>query len=140
MPNELVRMSLSIEKPLLQKLEKFLTDKKHANRSEFIRDLVRERLIEEEWSADEDVVGTITMIFDHHARELHRKLTSTQHHHHEIVLATTHLHLSHEICLEVIMARGPAHEIQELYESLRQQKGVLHVTLSTTSTGDKLLN
>jgi CopG family nickel-responsive transcriptional regulator len=135
---DITRMSLSIETSLLHKLESLLAQKDYGNRSEFVRDLIRERLVEEEWNENEDVVGTITMIFDHHARELQKKLTNHQHNHHSIVLATTHLHLSHDICLEVIMSRGSAAEIQHLYEGLRQQKGVLHVALSMTSTGDKL--
>ena len=136
--SELMRMSLSIEKPLMEKLEQLIEKNNYANRSEFIRDLVRDRLVEDLWEADADVVGTITMIFDHHARELQKKLTETQHHHHEIVMATTHLHLSHDVCLEVIMTRGKASLIRELYESLRKQKGVLHVTLSMTSSGVEL--
>src|SRR5210317_856411 len=123
--SELQRMSLSIEKSLLDKLENLIDKHNYANRSEFVRDLIRERLVEEEWQDGHDVVGTITMIFDHHARELQKKLTSTQHSHHEIIMATTHLHLSHEIFLEVIMTRGRAADVRHLYESLRQQKGVL---------------
>jgi CopG family nickel-responsive transcriptional regulator len=136
--SELMRLSLSIERPLMEKLEKLIDKNNYANRSEFIRDLVRDRLVEEQWEMDADVVGTITMIFDHHARELQKKLTHAQHHHHEIVLATTHLHLNHDVCLEVIMTRGKASDVQHLYESLRKEKGVLHVTLSMTSSGVEL--
>ncbi len=137
--SELVRLSLSLEQPLLDQLERLLEKQGYGNRSEFIRDLIRDRLVQEEWQDDDEVVGTITMVFDHHARQLQKKLTEAQHHHHKIVLAATHLHLTHELCLEVIMTRGRAVEIQHLTEHLRQQKGVLHVTLSMTSTGEDLL-
>ncbi len=133
--SELVRLSLSLEQPLLERLEALLAEKRYGNRSEFIRDLIRDRLVQEEWNADDEVVGTITMVFDHHARMLQKKLTEAQHHHHDIVLAATHLHLTEELCLEVIMTRGKAAEIEHLTEHLRQQKGVLHVALSMTSTG-----
>lgn len=136
--SELMRLSLSIERPLMEKLEQLVDRNNYANRSEFVRDLIRDRLVEEQWDADADVVGTISMIFDHHARELQKKLTHAQHHHHEIVMATTHLHLSHDVCLEVIMTRGKASEIRSLYESLRREKGVFHVTLSMTSSGAEL--
>jgi len=136
--SELMRVSLSIEKPLMEKLEELIERNNYANRSEYVRDLIREKLVSEQWAGDVEVVGTITMIFDHNARELQKKLTNTQHDHHEIVMATTHLHLSRSICLEVIISRGKASMIQALYESLRKQKGVLHVTLSMTSSGVNL--
>ncbi len=135
---ELVRVSLSLEKSLLDRLENLVAESGYGNRSEFIRDLVRERLVQEEWTADQDVIGTISMIYNHHTRLLQEKLTDVQHDHHHSIMATTHLHLDHELCLEVLSVKGTAQQIRQLTNSLRQQKGVLHVTLAMTSTGKEL--
>ena len=135
---ELVRVSLSLEKSLLDRLENLVAESGYGNRSEFIRDLVRERLVQEEWTADQDVIGTISMVYNHHTRLLQEKLTDVQHDHHHFIMATTHLHLDHELCLEVLSVKGTARQIRQLTNSLRQQKGVLHVTLAMTSTGKQL--
>lgn len=134
----LVRLSLSLEQDLLARLERLLAARGHGNRSEFVRNLIRDRLVQEQWAADAEVVGTITMVYNHQARLLQRKLTAAQHHHHDQVLATTHLHLDEEHCLEVIMVRGHAHEIEHLAEHLRQQKGVLHLALTMSAAGTEL--
>ena len=83
---ELVRTSVSIEKPLFKRLEKLVRSSRYTNRSEFLRDLIRERLVQEEWEHDREVVGTITLIYDHHVRLLNEKLTDLQHDHHDTVL------------------------------------------------------
>jgi CopG family nickel-responsive transcriptional regulator len=129
---------MSIEKPLLQRLEAMVTKSKYANRSEFIRDMLRERLVEEEWKGNEEVVGTITLVYDHETRELSKKLTHLQHHHHDVVLASTHVHLDEHMCAEMVLTKGPASEIEEMASLLRQQKGVLHASLSLSSTGKEL--
>ena len=135
---DLVRTSVSIEKPLLRRLEKMIRGSRYSNRSEFIRDMIRERLVEQEWQHDEEVVGTITLIFDHHVRLLSEKLTDLQHDHHGTILATTHVHLDKHICVEMIMLKGRAGVIRQIADLLRQQKGVLHAGLSISSTGRKL--
>jgi len=115
-----------------------MQDGHRTNRSEFIRDMIREQLVAAEWAADADVVGTITLIYDHHARNLADRLTDLQHHHHEAVLATTHVHLDAHRCAEMILVRGRAAEIREIADLLRGQKGVLHASLSFGSTGRTL--
>jgi CopG family nickel-responsive transcriptional regulator len=100
--------------------------------------MLRERLVEEEWKGDEEVVGTITLVYDHETRELSKKLTRLQHHHHNVVLASTHVHLDEHMCAEMILTKGPASEIEEMASLLRQQKGVLHASLSLSSTGKEL--
>lgn len=137
--SELVRLSFTIEASLNKKLEKLLKKFGFENRSEFIRDLIRNKLVEESWQANEEAVGTITMIYDHEKRDLSRKLTAVQHAHHHAVLATTHVHLDHHLCAEMIMVKGSAHLIEEMTETIRQQKGVLHVSMSMSSTGKKLV-
>jgi len=136
--SNLVRLSLSIEKPLLDRLEKMVQGGGYTNRSEFVRDMIRDLLVRQEWKRGEEVVGTINLIYNHHVRQLSEKLTHTQHHHHKSIMATTHIHLDEELCAETIMVRGKASEIKELADDLRKQKGVLHANLSASSTG-KLL-
>jgi CopG family nickel-responsive transcriptional regulator len=134
----LSRFSISIENGLLERLEALVKKSNYANRSEFVRDLLRQRLVEEEWQADEEVVGTITLVYDHETRELSKKLTRLQHHHHDLVLASTHVHLDHHMCAEMVLLKGRASAIEEMANQLRQQKGVLHASLSLSSTGRHL--
>ena len=136
--SDLARMSFSIEAPLLKRLEKMVKAHHYTNRSEFVRDMIRERLVTQQWRRNEQAVGTITLVYDHHARLLSEKLTSLQHEHHGIILAKTHVHLDEHMCAEMILAKGKAGEIQAIADLLRQQKGVLHATLSMTSTGKRL--
>ena len=133
--SDLVRMSVAIEKPLFDQLETLVRKRGYENRSEFIRDLVRDLLVKGEWDKDEEVLGTITLVYDHHRRQLSEKLIELQHQHHTAVLVTTHLHLSHDLCAEVVLARGRASLVRELANEIHQQKGVLHAELSMTSTG-----
>lgn len=136
--SDLVRLSLSIEKPLFDQLEKLVKKSGYENRSEFVRDLIRDRLVKGEWDKDEEVLGTITLVYDHHRRQLTEKLIDLQHHHHAHVLVTTHVHLTHDLCAEVILVRGQASLIRKLADAIHQQKGVLHSELSMTSTGSEL--
>ncbi len=136
--SELTRLSFSIEQDLLDKLEELIINTAYQNRSEFIRDLIRAKLVDQEWESNEEAIGTITLIYDHHSRLLNEKLTELQHDHHQYILATTHVHLNHDLCAEMIMVKGPASEIKHLEALLQQPKGVLHATLSMTSTGKQL--
>jgi CopG family nickel-responsive transcriptional regulator len=136
--SNLARLSFSIEQPLLERLEKLLQQSQYENRSEFIRDMIRGQLVEQEWERNEEALGTVTLIYNHHMRQLAEKLTDLQHEHHHEVLAATHVHLDHELCAEMIMVKGRASRIRALADRLRQQKGVLHSTLSMSSTGKKL--
>jgi len=134
-----VRLSISLEETLNKRLEKLLKQTQYANRSEFIRDLIRRELVEREWETPEgDVLGTITLIYDHHAYQLSKKLQEAQHDHHGVVLATTHVHLDHHHCAEVVMTRGKAKTLRKLFDALRKQRGVLHAALSLGSTGKSL--
>lgn len=136
--NNLIRLSITIDESLNRRLEALLEAGGRGNRSEFIRDLIRARLVEEAWKANQEAVGTITLVYDHETRNLSQKLTHVQHHHHDAVLATTHVHLDHDLCAEMIMVRGPAKLITHMTEQLRQQKGVLHASVSMSSTGKAL--
>ena len=136
--SKLVRISMSIEKPLYEKLEQQVKRSAYGNRSEFLRDLIREHLVGEEWEKNAESIGTITLIYDHHARGLGAKLTHTQHHFDGQVLASTHIHLDDHLCAEMIMVRGRAGRILALRDSMRREKGVLHAGLTTSSTGKSL--
>ncbi len=136
--SELIRLSLSIEKPLYEQLETLVSEGGYTNRSEFVRDLIRDQLVQEEWEADEEALGTISLLYDHHARGLAARLTHHQHHFLGKVLATTHIHLDEHLCSEMIMVRGQAGEIKQLNSQLGREKGVLHAKLAMGSIGKRL--
>lgn len=136
--SELMRLSFSIEEGLYTKLEELVESKGYENRSEFIRDLVRDKIVEEEWGKDEEGVGSITIVFDHHYKELTQRLTNLQHDYHEAILFSTHVHLDHKMCAETILVRGNARKIEKISNSLRQLKGVYHASLSLSSLGAKI--
>ncbi len=136
--SEVERLSISIEKPLLARLERMVKESRYRNRSEFIRDLIRGRLVEREWEHDQEALGTITIIYNHHVRGLGDRLTDLQHDYHGAILATTHVHLDHDRCSEMIMVRGKARFIRALADRMAGEKGVLHAALSISSTGIRL--
>lgn len=133
--SDLVRFTVSIEKPLFEKLEREVADHDYRNRSEFVRDLVRNHMVEQEWQTDKILLGTISLLYDHHARGLTERLTEQQHHFTGTVLATTHVHLDHHLCAEMIMVRGKGKDIKALADRLQREKGVLHAKLATGTTG-----
>ena len=136
--SELMRLSLSLEAPLLEKLEELVSRKGYGTRSEFFRDVIREQLIRCEWELDCEVLGTVTLVYNHHQRGVTEKLVEIQHDCSEHILAATHVHLSHEVCAEMIMIRGRGEGIERFVDALRKLKGVLHVGFSAGSTGEKL--
>ena len=133
--SDLIRTSFTIEENLLNKLEEMIAESHYENRSEFLRDMIREYFVKEEWASNEQVLGTITLVYDHEKRELSNKLTVLQHRHHGMVLASTHIHLDSHMCAEMIMLRGPANDIRLMLNLLKQQIGVVHATLQMSSTG-----
>ena len=132
------RFSFSIEKSLAQKFERLIKEKNYANRSEFIRDLIRGHQVDQEWEGKGEALGTVSLLYDHHKRQLSEKLIEMQHHHPAQVLASTHVHLDEKLCAEMIMIRGQADDIRHLFDHMRQEKGVLHATLSLGTTGNEL--
>jgi len=136
---DLTRLSFSLEKPLLERLEKLLKASRYANRSEFIRDMIRQQLVGRQWQDDRETLGTVTLLYNHHLHKLSEKLTDLQHHHHQNILVSTHVHLDENLCAEVLLVKGRASRISRLADLLRQQKGVLHAALSISSTGKNLV-
>ena len=131
----LTRFGVSLEKDLLEKFDRLIENKNYTNRSEAFRDLIRQELIKKEWEADEEVAGTITIIYDHHQRELATKLMDIQHDHGKNIISTQHIHLDHHNCMEMIAVRGSAKEAQKLADMLKAVRGVKHSTLGMSSTG-----
>lgn len=136
---DLVRISVSLDRELEDRLEEMRDRAGYTSRSELIRDLIRDRIVAEEWESAGEAVGTITLVYDHHAPGLHEKLTDLQHEQHEVVMVTTHIHLDRHLCAEAIVCRGPAQSIRRVADRLRGQRGVLHGALSMSSTGRRLL-
>ena len=135
--SELVRFSVAIPQDLLTSFDQ-LAERRglSKNRSELIRDLIRNALVDEQWSDPEAViVGTLTLVFEHGATDLQRKLDQIQHTAYGKIISTMHVHLDAHNCLEVIAMRGKASEITAIAESLLGIKGVKHGCLSSTTTG-----
>jgi len=131
----LARFGVSLDKELLEKFDRLIEKKNYTNRSEAFRDLIRQELVKKEWEEGEDVAGTITIIYDHHQRELVTKLMDIQHDHGKDIISTQHIHIDHHNCMEIIAVRGSAQETQKLADTLRAVKGVKHSTLGMSSTG-----
>ncbi len=135
---ELVRFGVSMDEELLARFDELVEKLGCANRSEALRDLVRDRLVQREWEEGEEVVGVVILLYDHHKRELTDRLTDHQHEHHELILSTMHIHLDQAHCLEVVAMRGPGPKVQRLADRLIGLKGVKHGKLAVTSTGKRL--
>jgi CopG family nickel-responsive transcriptional regulator len=131
---DLTRVSISLETALLEAFDQRNAAKGYATRSEAIRDLIRDRLVREqaEHQAGE-LVAVLALVYDHHARELAARLIDKQHHHHDLVVSSLHIHLGERHCLEVSVLRGPGEKVRHLGEELLATKGVLHGELTFTS-------
>lgn len=133
---ELARFGISIPQPLLERFDRLLGEGGYENRSEAIRDLIRARLVDAEWeSGDGEMIGTLTLVYDHHVRELGEALTEIQHRHHGAILSTLHIHLDAHLCLEVLVLRGQVGTIKRIADALTGRRGVKHGRLSVTSSG-----
>src|SRR5712671_5262137 len=137
--SELARIGVAIDSLLLQKFDRLIGERGYTNRSEAFRDLIREELVQKSWaSPNADVVGTVTLVYDHHVRMLNEKLTDMQHDHHRSILSTLHVHLDHDNCLEVLVVRGKAGAVRKFADALISTKGVKHGRLTITTSGAEL--
>ncbi|HEY3266769.1 MAG TPA: nickel-responsive transcriptional regulator NikR [Armatimonadota bacterium] len=128
------RFSISLEPDLLEAFDAFRAQRGYATRSEAVRDLIREALVQRAWEQpDTEVVGTLTLVYDHDATDVSNALTNLQHHHHSAVVCTTHVHLDERDCLEVTVLRGSSAEVRRLADHLLAHKGVVHGRLVTTA-------
>jgi CopG family nickel-responsive transcriptional regulator len=130
---DLVRFGVAMDADLLQRFDEHIGAKGYGNRSEALRDLVRADLVNAHLKRDGLAVATLTLVYDHHVRELSEKLTDMQHDLGEHVVSTLHVHLDHDHCLEVIVLRGPAGLIQSAADRLLATKGVKHGRLVATA-------
>lgn len=136
--SKITRVSLSLEESLLKELDALTAANSYDNRSEYIRDLIRNQITREQWKSGEEVIGTLTLVYNHHQRGLTEKLVELQHHSNEHVLASTHVHLTHEICVEMIMLRGNGDGISKLANAMKRLRGVLHAELAMSTTGKNI--
>ncbi len=133
---DLSRIGVAIDSELLGKFDKLIASRGYTNRSEAFRDLIRDELVRKTWDQpDSAVVGTVTLVYDHHVRLLNEKLTDMQHSHFHHILSTLHVHLDHDNCLEVLVVRGKASAVKKIADALISTKGVKHGRLTLTSTG-----
>ena len=133
--SDLVRFGVSLEKKLLERFDSFIRERNYTNRSEAFRDMIRQELIKKEWVEGEDIAGAITLIYDHHRKDLLSKITDIQHNYQKLIISTQHIHLDHDNCLEIVAVRGNPAEVQRLADTLKSIKGVKHGTLNMSSTG-----
>ncbi|KAF0207110.1 MAG: CopG family transcriptional regulator nickel-responsive [Actinobacteria bacterium] len=137
---EVVRFGISADERLLEKFDALIAEKGYVNRSEAVRDLIRNSLVEEQWAVgDEEAVGTVTLVYDHHASDLGDKLTEHQHSHHERIVSTLHIHMDAHHCLEVVVLRGPGRDIKRIADELIGTKGVKHGKFVASTTGEGLV-
>ena len=137
--SKIVRFGVSLEKELISKFDKHIKQKNYPTRSKAIGDLIREILIKHEWTAGKEVVGTVTLVYNHHKRELMNKLTDIQHNFHKIIISTQHIHMDEDNCLEIIVVKGKSDEVRKLAQKLNAEKGVKNSSLTMTTTGKNIL-
>ncbi len=135
---KLTRTGVSLERGLLEQFDRLITARGYKNRSEAIRDLIRESLVSEEIDKNRPVVATLSLIYDHHSPHLSDKLNEIQHHSHGKVMAATHVHLDRDNCLEVVIMKGRSGEIKHLADHMIAMRGVKHGKLVLTTTGKDL--
>ncbi len=136
--SKLVRFGVSLEQGLLEKFDRLTKEKSYTCRSEAFRDLIRQELIQKQWQSGHEIAGAITLIYDHHKRELVNKLMDIQHAFGGMIISSQHVHLDHNNCLEIIAVKGSPKEAQKLSDSLKSVKGVKHGTLSMSTTGKNI--
>ncbi len=136
---KLKRFGVSLNSDLLTKFDKLIEGKGYGNRSEAIRDLIREELVSEEWkSGNKETVGVFSLVYDHHNNDISQILNNIQHNNLNIIRSSTHVHIDHHNCLEVIILKGKSRDIKKLTDQLSSTKGIKHGKLIMTSTGSDL--
>lgn len=133
--SDLQRFGVSIEGDLLESFDRLVAQRGYATRSEALRDLIRDALVQSRISVSSEkaeVLGSLTLVYDHHAKELTDQMAALQHQRHGIVISVLHVHVSHDDCMEIIALRGKAQEVRELADSLISLKGVKHGKLFIT--------
>ncbi len=127
-----VRFGVSLEKELLEALDAFAEENHFTNRSQAIRNLIKNNLANKKWQCDNIVAGSITLVYDHHKNDLQKNLTKVQHRYFHEILSSQHFHLNHDNCLEIIAVKGKASVLTELADKLIAVKGIHHGKLTMT--------
>jgi CopG family nickel-responsive transcriptional regulator len=127
-----------MDEKLLTQFDDYIGLRGYSNRSEAVRDLIRKVLVNEEWEQDSEVVGVVTLVYNHHQPQLQEKITELQHEYHHQITSTTHVHMDHHNCLEVTIVKGRASQVRELAEKLIALRGVKNGNLTMSSTGGHL--
>jgi CopG family nickel-responsive transcriptional regulator len=136
--SKLIRFGVSLPDDLLEHFDTEIAQKGYQNRSEALRDLIRDFLVRRDLDKDEKIVGVLSLIYDHHVPNLSNNLNSLQHDHYHNILSNTHIHLDHYNCLEVIILKGKYSEVKTLADKMIGTRGVKHGDLTFTSTGKNL--
>jgi len=130
---DLERIGVAIPAELLESFDAHIERHGYVNRSEAFRDLIRRTIAQETAEKPEArIVGTLTLVYDHHVRQLSDRLTAIQHDHHDLIISTLHVHLDHDLCLEVIVMKGPSGKVRGMADRLIATKGVQYGQLSVT--------
>jgi CopG family nickel-responsive transcriptional regulator len=132
--SDIVRFGISLENELLDNFDNLIKRRKYSNRSEAIRDLIRQELLKRDLEEDREVAGAITFIYDHHQRNLLNKIIDVQHDYQDIIQSSQHIHLDHHNCLEIVALKGNSSKVNKLSDTLKALKGVMHGSLSMSST------
>lgn len=133
------RFSISLPNELARELDRMVREKGYENRSLAVADMIRAHLVEHRQRlGNQEIAGTVTLVYDHHKSRVQETLTDIQHDHHKLIIATLHVHLDHDNCLEVLAVRGRADAIKRIADELIAAKGVKHGKLTVTSTGPDL--
>ncbi|MDR1964265.1 MAG: nickel-responsive transcriptional regulator NikR [Planctomycetaceae bacterium] len=136
--SKVARISISVEEELLEKFDCFSEEQGFPTRSEAIKSVMRDALVQEEWTKGLHVAGAISLVYDHHKPGIVQKLLETQHQFCPEIQCSQHVHLDHDHCMEIIVLRGTNERIREILKQLRQVKGLKHVVLTMTTTGKHL--
>jgi CopG family nickel-responsive transcriptional regulator len=128
----IVRFGVSLEKELLEALDHYALKNSFPNRSQAIRHLISENTVQEKWDQNQEVAGAITIVYDHHKRNILHTLNHIQHDYHSIILSNLHFHIDHHNCMEIIAVKGRAGMLRELAEKIISTKGIEHGKLTMT--------
>ena len=134
----LTRLSISLDDALVHSFDAKIKTDRCPTRSKAIGDLIRSSLVQTEWRAGDEVAGAVVMVYDHHKRDIVRKLTDVQHDCHDAIISTQHVHLDHDNCLEIVAVRGKPRAIDAIVKRLKAVKGLKHVSLAAATTGQRL--
>ena len=134
----LTRFSVSLDERLVRQFDAKIRGDRCPTRSKAVGDLIRSSLVQTEWRAGDVVAGAVVLVYDHHKRDIVRRLTDVQHDCHDVIISTQHVHLDHDNCLEIVAVRGTPEAIDAIVKRLKAVKGLKHVSLAAATTGRRL--